>query len=157
MSVDYGLPHATSSDMGKEHVPKALLSELKRWIPREMINIEWSPPWKKGRQGPALELIHQLRVFAHGKRLDFFYNSGCLLALKNIQKKFTWIRASIGIQEISSLRKINMRRTLCLSPLYPVDLIVSQKQVADISDSCKCKALQTSDWIVLHRKIFQIS
>jgi len=35
-----------------------------------------------------IELVQLCRVFAHGKRLDLFCNSGCQLALKNKQKRF---------------------------------------------------------------------
>jgi len=60
----------------------------------QMINIE-----SKFRV-PVPALIQLLRVFAHGKGLDSFYNSGCPSALKNKVNFFKLVCANMGRSEI---------------------------------------------------------
>jgi len=77
---------------------------------------------QKNFRVPILARIHlEWRVYATGKRGDNFYKSGCLLALKNRQKKLLWIRARTGtvkfLLRAHSISRPKIRRTFWVWPL----------------------------------------
>jgi len=71
--------------------------EVHRSLLIEIQLINSVPAFAQGGQKnfrvPVSAQIHLLGMFAIDKRLGLCFNSGCLLDLKDKQKKFRWIRA----------------------------------------------------------------